>query len=147
VDLVDGGLPFLLPQLPLIVVLNRAGYELSLNIIVPPSFIGSERIAEEFRLNGSTHARLATYTETSNKIIKDYTYLSAITGSPNVVRLPFEVEQSVHQEIIWNAGDNWLRDKVWGQNLPANMIPVLRVTFRSTAKALTGTTKEPARAV
>ena len=127
--------------------LNEAATEASLKVTVPSTFIGSERIAEEFRLNGPTDVRVAAYTETSDEILKEYPDPTAIMGAPQNVKLPFAVELNFHQEMIWNAGDDRLRDEFWAQNLPAQMMPVLRVTFRSTAKARTGTVKARARTV
>ena len=90
---------------------------------------------------------MVAYTETSDEIPKDHPGPTAIIGAPQVVKLPFAVELHFHQEIIWNAGDNRLRNKFWAQNLPAQRMLVFCVTFHSTAKACTGTIKVRARTV
>ena len=69
--------------------LNEAGTKLSLKVTVPSTFIGSERIAKEFRLSGPADICVAPYTETSDKILKEHPNPSAIMGPSQVVNLLF----------------------------------------------------------
>ena len=115
--------------------LHNDGTELHVHWGVLCPFVSAERILKEFGLANEHDPRVAAYNETTERILAAYPGDQVIYSDPQVVQLPFAVEASFEDDLIWGYGDVLLRNEFFLVNLPVQYMPFLRIMMRSQAKA------------
>ena len=130
-------------QLFMAVSLHNDGTEVHVRWGMLHSFITGERSLEEFGLLNEHDPRAAAYNEVTEQILAAYPGDQLIYSRPQVVRLPFKVEATFEDELLWGPGDNILRDQFYVARLPAQMMPILRVAMVSQAKAAAKSKRKP----
>ena len=113
------------------VSLHRGGRELHSRRGFICSFITTEQMLEEFGLLNEHDPRAAAYNEVTEQMLASYPGDHVIYGRAQVVRLPFPAEAAFEDELLWGPGDTILRDQFFITRLPAQMMPILRVTMVS----------------
>ena len=117
------------------VSIHNGGTELHVRWGILRPFVSAERILEEFGIANEHDPRVAGYNETTERILAAYPGDQVIYSDPQVVQLPFAVEASFEDDLIWGYGDVLLRNEFFLVNLPVQYMPFLRIMMRSQAKA------------
>ena len=90
--------------------LNSEGTELRVRWGLLRPFVSAERILEEFGLTNEHDPCVAAYNETAERILAAYPGDQVIYSDPQVVQLPFAVEASFEDDLVWGHGDILLRN-------------------------------------
>ena len=117
------------------VSIHNGGTELHVRWGILRPFVSAEHILEEFGIANEHDPRVAGYNETTERILAAYPGDQVIYSDPQVVQLPFAVEASFEDDLIWGYGDVLLRNEFFLGNLPVQYMPFLRIMMRSQAKA------------
>ena len=90
--------------------LNSEGTELRVRWGLLRPFVSAERILEEFGLTNEHDPCVAAYNETAERILVAYPGDQVTYSDPQVVQLPFAVEASFEDDLVWGHGDILLRN-------------------------------------
>ena len=117
--------------------LNNEGTALNVRWGVLRPFVTADRILQEFGLTSERDPRVAAYNDTTEQILAAYPGDQVIYSDPQVVQLPFAVEASFQDSLIWGDGDVLLRNEFFAgrRPVPVQLMPFLRVEMRSQVKA------------
>ena len=114
----------------------HGGEYLSVAVELPANFVGSDRIAQEYAVQGDRDQLVGAHREVANRITQAYQGHHMISRPPQLVKLPFQCEQALFTEVVWNVGDGLVFQDLSGMRHPSahQMMPCLRATLTSVDK-------------
>ena len=129
------------------VIMSDNGLSLSLKTAVPTSFTGSERLRDEYILQGDRDVIIGAHDETSDWIIQNFGNPPIQSNPGQQVLLPFACVHTSESQLIWNPGCPILAGR-FAQDPdppPRQLMPILRIALRNLQKSRAANGFTPSR--